>query len=380
MSQAATVTQAQALSAPTEYSFLKGAVSAEAGDVALTTPFENAATQIDSFALYSTGTHARDLTLTPEIIACAEAVRAIEVTAVLKQLSKLVAALQQHQENTSNLPPVIVNPGRVAEYFESAPAVEDYSEEMFKDISLGIQYLDSTPMIDGFPVWERLPGERVEFYGLFKLYRDSRYFLLDNGDHVLVNRTMAGLARQLHLSGATLTYISNLYSWKTRCALYDNYMELENQKRAAQRISLIQSDQMGIAKKLCDQAMDYLNHNFKNLAPKDVLKALELGLQISRINAGLLPDKPGTTTPGGPKLAIYNTTTNNTADQMLNVQNIGPDNSGKSDVEKQIQQDMKSSDTLMSVLHVLQASGAMKAALSEDEGFVQKPIFDADKE
>lgn len=370
----------QALSAPSEYSFLKGVSGAESNQ-ALSTPLEEANAQVDSFALFTTGTLARDFAMTPEITACVEAVRAVQVTTALRQLALLVAALQVHQESTSQLPPCIMNPGVVAEFADSAFSVEDYSEEMFKEASFAIQYLDTTPMINGVPVWERLPGERADFFGLFKLYRDSRYYLLDNGDYMYVNRTMAGLARQLKLPGATLTYISNLYSWKTRCRLYDEYMESENQKRAAQRISLIQSDQMKIAKQLCDKAMQYLNTNFKNLAPKDVISALELGLKISRINAGLLPDKPGTASgQGGPKLAIYNTTTNNTADQMMNVQNIGGDVSGKSEVERQIQRDMKSNDTLLSVLHVLQASGAMKAALAEDEGYSMEPIFDADED
>lgn len=373
-------TAPMALSAPSEYGFLMGIEGAESNQ-AVKTPLEEANSQIDSFAMYNTGTLAREVALTPEVVACVEAVKVIQVTKTLRQLASLVAALQAHQENGSQLPPCIINPGVVAEFRDRAPEVEDYSEEMFQEASFVIQYLDTTPMIDGVPIWDRLPGERADFYGLFKLYRDSRYYILDNGDYVTVNRTMAGLARQLKMPGATLTYISNLYSWKTRCRLYDEYMELENQKRAAQRISLVQSDQMMIAKKLCDKAMKYLDTNFKNLAPKDVLKALEMGLQISRINAGLLPDKPGTTAPGGgPKLAIYNNTTNNTADQMMNVQNIGQDVSGKSDVERQLQRDMKSNDNLLSVLHVLQASGAMKAALAEDTGVSQEPIFEADEE
>lgn len=373
----------QALSAQTEYSFLMGVSGAESKQ-SFETPLEEASAKIDSFALYNTGTqaHLRDLTITPEIASCCEAIRSVQVTMALKQLALLVAALQTHSENSSSLPVAIVNPGVVAEYYETAQEVEDYSEEMFNNATFNIQYLDSTPMIQGVPVWDRLPGERADFFQIFKLYRDSRYFLLDNGDYMFVNRTMAGLARQLKLPGATLTYISNLYSWKTRCKLYDEYMELENQKRAAQRISLIQSDQMKIAKQLCDKAMTYLNTNFKNLAPKDVLNALELGLKISRINAGLLPDKPGdgSTSNSGPKLAIYNTTTTNNADQLMNIQNIGGDPSGKSEVERQIQRDMKSNDTLLSVMHVLQASGALSAALAEDEGVSMEPIFEADED
>lgn len=375
-------TRQQALSAPSEYSFLKGVPGAESVH-AFETPLEEAEANIKSFAFYNTGTSAqlKNLSVTPEITACCEAVRSIQVTSSLKQLARLVAALQNHVEIPSSLPSTIINPGVVAEYYATATEVEDYSEEMLREASFSIQYLDSAPMIQGVPVWDRLPGERSDFFQIFKLYRDSRYYLLDNGDYMFVNRTLAGLARQLKLPGVILTYISNLYSWKTRCRLYDDYMESENQKRAAQRISIVQSDQMKIAKQLCDKAMQYLNTNFKNLAPKDVLTALELGLKISRINAGLLPDKPGNgSAVSGPKLAIYNTTTTNNADQMLNIQNIGGDPSGKSEVEKQIQRDMKSNDTLLSIMHVLHSSGALNAALNEDEGVSMEPVFEMDED
>lgn len=365
----------------TEYAFLKGISGAESAN-AFETPFEEATKLVDSFALYNTGTKARELSITPEIVACVEAVKAIQITHTLRSLALLVAALQTHLESLGQRVPAIVNPGIVVEYTSVANSVEDYSEEMFRDISFEIQYLDSTPTIQGVPVWDRLPGERLEFYQLFKLYRDSRYYLVDNGDYLFVNRTLAGLARKLGVPGATLTYISNLYSWKTRCKLYDEYMELEAQKRAAQRISLVQSDQMQIAKQLCDKAMTYLNTNFKNLAPKDVLSALELGLKISRINAGLLPDKPGTSSSSvrGPQLAIYNTSTTNNADQMMNIQNVGGDSLGKSDVERQLQRDMKSNDTLLSVMHVLQTSGALSAALAEADGVNMEPVFEADED
>ena len=79
-------------------------------------------------------------------------------------------------------------------------------------------------------------------------------------------------------------------------------------------------------------------------------------------------------------MAIYNTTTTNNADQMLNIQNIGGDPSGKSEVEKQIQRDMKSNDTLLSIMHVLHSSGALDAALNEDEGVSMEPVFEMDED
>ena len=146
-------------------------------------------------------------------------------------------------------------------------------------------------------------------------------------------------------------------------------MEMEMQKRRFQREVLLQSDQLKMSSALCQKAFDYLNKNFANLNPKEALQALELGLKYSRISSGLLPDKPGNAVAGNQtNLSIYNTTTHNNADQLLNVNaNMGPTGQGVgSAVERQLHEDMKKEDNILSVLHVLQASGAMKSAIHTD--------------
>lgn len=351
-----------ALSQPiNSYSFLQGIEAAT-----LTTPLEEETGKIDRFANYRTGTHA--LAITPAMVEQCSVLRALQVTAELKRLASVVAQLQASFEIGGQIR-AIVDPALIAQELPYTESLEDFTDDMKERSTMEVDYIDSTPSIQGAPVWDRLPGERIDFYNVFKLYRDSRYFLVDTGEYAIVNRTLAGLARQLKLPGVTLSYISKLYSWKPRCVLYDQYMEAEMQKRRVQNEILLRNDHLAMAQKLCAKAYDYLEKNFLKLSPKEVLQTLEMGIKYSRISTGLLPDRPGAAVAGNQtNLAIYNTTTNNTADQMLNV-NAGVIPTGQgvgSAVERQLQQDMKQEDNLLSILHVLQASGALKSAIHTD--------------
>ena len=81
----------------------------------------------------------------------------------------------------------------------------------------------------------------------------------------------------------------------------------------------------------------------------------------------MLPDKPGdVVATRQTNLSIYNSTTNNTADQMMNIHaGSTPEKTGSA-VERQLAEDMKDENNLLSILHVLQASGAMKTAIHAD--------------
>ncbi len=343
------------------FNFLQGKEAAT-----VTTPLEEETGKIKCFANYQTGTLASSITTA--IVEQCSVLRTLQITTELRRLASVVAQLQATFELGGSIT-AIVDPALIAQELPYVDGLEDFTDDMKARSTMNVEFMDATPTIQGIPVWDRISGERMDFYNVFKLYRDSRYFLIDNGDYVIVNRTIAGLARQLNIPGQVLTYISKLYSWSARCKLYDGFMEMEMQKRRFQREVLLQSDQLKMSSALCQKAFDYLSKNFANLNPKEALQALELGLKYSRISSGLLPDKPGNAVAGNQtNLSIYNTTTHNNADQLLNVNaNMGPTGPGVgSAVERQLHEDMKKEDNILSVLHVLQASGAMKSAIHAD--------------
>lgn len=344
-----------------DYSFLKGSEAAT-----LTTPLESESSKIDGFARFNTG--AIRLDITPAMVEQCSGLRALQITAEFKRLASVIAQLQASFEINGQIIG-IVDPALIAQELPYVDSLEDFSDDMKERSMMPVEYMDSTPTIQGVPVWDRLPGERIDFFNIFKLYRDSRYRLIETGEYLVINRTLAGLARQLCLPGSVLTYISKLYNWKARCTLFDQFMELEIQKRRTQNEVLLRNDHLQVAQKLCSKAYAYLEKNFAKLNPKEVIQTLELGIKYSRISMGLLPDKPGATVAGNQtNLSIYNNTTNNTADKLLNV-NAGITTTEQgvgSAVQRQLQQDMKDENNLLSILHVLQASGAMATAVNQD--------------
>ena len=366
-----------ALSKPNNYEFLKGKDSA-----ALTTPLEEASKAVEDkrFANYTTGTLA--IAIPPETIKACSSIREVHVNSALMSLANMCSAVQ-NQLKSSGRVFGLVNPAVIAELMPMLESVNDLSDTMRERATFPIEYMDNIATVDGIPAWDILPGERVDFHNVFKLYRDSRYFLLDTGEYAISNRTVAGLAKQLGMPGSSLTYISKLYSWADRCALYDVYMEAEMQKRKAQQGIMIRNEHLKMSQQLASKAWDKLSKQINNLGPKELIKVLELGIKYSRISAGMLPDKPGeAVTSKQTNLSIYNNTTNNTADQMMNINTTTPSKTSSA-VEQQLAEDMKDENNLLSILHVLQASGAMKTAIHADlvsHGDEGLGILDTDEE
>lgn len=353
---------AESLSKYNKYEFLNGNVNA----ATISTPLEEANKTIEnkSFANYTTGALA--LAIPPTTIQACSNLREINVNVGLMSLANMCSAIQNQLKSGGKIFG-LVNPAVVAEYMPILESVNDLSDSMKERATFSLEYMDQIAMLEGIPVWDILPGERVDFYNVFKLYRDSRYFLLDTGEYVINNRTIAGLSKQLGVSGSILTYISKLYSWQDRCVLYDAYMSSEMQKRKAQQEVMLCNEHLKMAQQLTSKAWDRLTKQINNLNPKELLQMFELGIKYSRISAGMLSDKPDNTIPTKQTtLSIYNNTTNNSAEQMMN---IHADNSSEkigSIVERKLAEDMKDENNLLSILHVLQASGAMKTAVHTD--------------
>ena len=149
-----------ALSKSEDFSFLQGN---EAETV--TTPLETEAGKIKRFANYNTGALA--LTITPAIVEQCSVLRTLTVTTELKRLASVVAQLQATFEVMGQVK-AIVDPGLIAPELPYVESVEDFTDDMRERSAMVIEYIDSTPTIQGVPVWDRLPGERVDFHNVFK--------------------------------------------------------------------------------------------------------------------------------------------------------------------------------------------------------------------
>lgn len=337
------------------------------------TALENNLAETQSFASITTGTIRMDVS--PQLLSQLESLRTATFGKDFNKLATFVQTLQHNFPQKDNKLLLLINPTILAAHIPFCDTPQDITDDMLEHARQPIELQDSMASIDGVPVWERLEGERLDYYSAFKTYRDMRYGMLDNGaqgrggDLFLQNRSMAALARDLCIPGKTLAILGRVYNWPTRCAYFDSYMEDRIQKRKYQEIQMLQNDHLRIASDLVDRASSYLSKNVNKMKPKEVLDMLALGLKYSRVSVGLDGDKPGNGSGAGtPTLAIYNNTDNSKSSQTMNIQaNLG--NTGKSfsgEVERQLHDDIKVEENLLSILNVLQRSGAMSTAVSQN--------------
>jgi hypothetical protein len=357
-----------ALSAPADsFDFLSVNKAETFPDIA--SPLDVARKEATNFAKYNTGTI--KMTVSPQLLTQLEAIKSMKVTKEFRKLAQFVEILQSELPNSDGKPTVLIDPSVFAEFIPNCDSPADITDSMKERSQLPLEIYDDVATINGIPVWERLSGERMDFYNIFKIYRDMRYGMLDNGDYVILSRTIAGLGRELGVPGILLSVLAKTYNWSARCAYYDTYMDHEIQKKRMQQVQLLQSDHFKLANRLMNKALDYLEKHSAAMKPRDAIEMLKLGFEYSRISVGLPGDKPngGAAAPNQPTLAIYNTTTNNQADQMLNINAAAGNSTNQncgSAVERQLQRDMKDENNLLSILHCLQQSGAMATAISEN--------------
>lgn len=335
---------------------------AEAQEVA--TEFEgylSGLTDEKRFAQFNTGTV--NFSVTPAVLAQAEQLKSFGLTEEFKKLGMFVQALQKpFHTGGNNIPSAFINPAVIANVVPFCDSPQDVNADIISQATMQLQIMDEFITYDGCPIWERIEGERVDFYNVFKVYRDMRYGVLTDGDFVLRPRTLAGAARMLFLSPMLLNTLYKIYNWEARCICYDNFMQIQRAKRQAQEVQLLERDHLAVSQKLLKKAETYIDKKIEAFRPADVIDLLEIAFKFGRISLGLAGDKPGNGMNGS-KVSISNTINNNSAEQMLNIQ--APIGSNESEVERTFNESMKCEDNLKSILHVLQQSGAMATVLPQ---------------
>jgi len=277
--------------------------------------------------------------------------------------------------NRNNLPLQLIDPTVIAQNLMACENTDDVPDDAVLDATRQVEYSEGFPTIDGVPIWERLDGETIPYYNIFKEYREMRHVSATG------SRSIMQLSNSTSISGRFLGYIAKVYHWQVRVLAYDQYRQGEKMRANELKIEALENRHMKVADTLMTDAMTYLEKHPDQLSPKVALQMLQLGMKAGRLSLGLNPDKPGSD-PGSNNGAGAGSKVNINVNQTNNGNNA----SGSSDYEVidatgQNQRNAgprKEVDVsyLQSVVHILEKSGAFDAAKDFDPKDVEEGVID----
>lgn len=281
-------------------------------------------------------------------------------TTMQVKLGELIQYFQVSIVNNSDgIPRFYIDPTVIMPHLMDVEQPDDLSDSVIEEARTLISFEDGFPTVEGIPFWERLEGEAMPYYKLFKEYREMKYLAEVNKGGSLT-RSIAKLAESTGMTGRQLNALSRIYHWQVRVKAYDSYKATERQLAKQQDITLMEEKHAKISNQLLDQAVNYLLEHPEQLSPKVAIELASLAMRSGRLSLGLNPDKPGSDSGGNGRGTNIN---------IMNQANMGSSegsavsDDGLSAVERKTQENSTKPSHLQSILHVLNQSGAFDNAI-----------------
>jgi hypothetical protein len=243
------------------------------------------------------------------------------------KLGETVQLLQQTlPKNGEGLILAYVDPERIA-----ASGLLGDDAQLPENAVVPISYVDGFATVEGLPFWERLDGELIPAYDLFKAFRDMK---LQSG-----TRSIMEVHERTAVPLRTLTALSQIYHWRARAKCFDAYKEFQRNMIKEREIDLMEGRHKKTATQLFDLCIDFIRNNKELLTPKTALQWFQTAVQLERLSLGLSPDKPlkgAEAAQNSPIVQINNA--------MQAIQNT---------------EDGNSSEKMLEILRILEQSGAL---------------------
>lgn len=291
-------------------------------------------------------------------------------TSMQSKLGEFVQYFQVGIDCNNDLPTAYIDPTQILPCLLDAESPDDIADDVIQAATIPISMDEGIPTIEGVPFWERLEGEPIPYYKLFKEYREMKYLPNDKENNIYT-RSIARLATSSGMAGRQLNALSRGYHWQMRAKAYDKYKELEKQMLRQRNIEMLEAKHAQISNELLDQAVAYLKSHPEQLQPKTAIDLVELATRTGRVSLGLYPDKPGGATEssgrGGTQVSIINQQNAPGGDlQQINMP--------ESVVERKTKDNAADLGHLQSVLHILNQSGAFTKTEDETEDTVDMEV------
>lgn len=174
-------------------------------------------------------------------------------------------------------------------------------ESVLTKATIQFEYIDGIPAVNGLPFWERIDCEDLDFYRLFKIYREQKYTAInkvaDDGTPIRrYQRSFENLKETTGLSRKALYAISKVYHWQNRASMYDSFRIDFIAKEKDRMITLMETKHQTAAETIFEKCVKYFTDmdqkKFDKVSPKDILSLFSEGYKLQRLSLGLPGDKP----------------------------------------------------------------------------------------
>lgn len=248
--------------------------------------------------------------------------------------------------NSHGIPSKLINPLYIAEHLLDCETTDDMDDDIVQAAELSVDFEDGIPIIDGVPIWERLDGEPIDYYKLFKEYREQLY--------ILGARAVAKIAATWNILGRNLSALAKVYHWQLRCRAYDLCKRVEEDRIRQFAIAALETKHSKAADTMMEQALLYMEHHPEQMNHKHAVAMMQLAMKAGRLALGLNPEKPGTT-DGTPNINISQTANGSLVESSVEVKmDKAPDIS-----------------YLQSIIHILDKSNAFSKINVVEGDFIE---------
>ena len=207
--------------------------------------------------------------------------------AMMKRLRRYVTQIQGTlPQDPQNRPLMLVNANEVQKT-GLLKSLEEIIEEPPNDMLFPVSYMEGIPTIFGTPIWEKLEGENLTYFELFKRYRSL--------PKTHQTRSIYKLSQECGTPITHLELLRQCYHWGDRVVAYDLYLHEQQEIILEQRRKEIQGKHSKAASELFNKCTEYMIANIDKLTPKTALEWAEMAVKLERMSVGLQPDKPGMT-------------------------------------------------------------------------------------
>lgn len=209
---------------------------------------------------------------------------------ILHLLGDRVYNLQTKQAlNHNDLPLSYIDPQAIV----ATGLIREITSDEANAAIIPLDYLEGYPVINGLPFWEKLDGEVLYFYRLFKSFRDMKE---ESGSRSLL--------KVAELSGQAFKVINNLsraYHWQLRVKAYDSYKDIQLDTIRRTNIQKMENKHYKMAEMLFDKIKEIIEDILTKLKAEpnktpeyqvQIRSWFKEAVKLERLSLGIAIDKP----------------------------------------------------------------------------------------